>query len=534
MSKRGGIEEESAHTCCSLSSSSSSIDTQDLVVESSVHPRSAVMRPKRQRDPSEVDHSTCSSLVTSTADHSLPETSSVECLHSPPPPSLGIPGEAMRSVERRERKAQERMDRLQARLTTKSVRDLVTRCDKVTITESCFDYTALNCFVRAISGNFSQFNVHSIPRSEKAASMFPPSSSTQDCCQTFSTLAAVILGSMEFACHLRSAWTVSTAHYLLMLAAWLHHLSKNIWPSNGVRPTASDLKACLRLADFFPVHPTGEFMTFFYNQGNEMRLQIKSLITSPKRAKQPHPCGFTIVSGDFTIAVFALREGTLEKEEKGDTYTIVLADSHGTLPWSRDRVSLSSVVVSNCEPPDPAIGPDGKPNCVGTLPNGQAVYDLNTGIDHFCSILFALLEEHREVQYSILQSSLSAQQQSPNDVGSSPSEPSIVVGEVSRREVRGALATSQRSILSELLSSPLRMLPSSNTKPSPKQVPYQYLTWSPLVRKAPGTGLSLDELARKVTIDWLPAVMQNPGIPDKGRKWVASHQFFLGASTSKK
>ncbi|ORC91927.1 uncharacterized protein TM35_000041410 [Trypanosoma theileri] len=282
------------------------------------------------------------------------------------------------STNKNERKAlreQERLHRIQGRLTDMSLNDIaILRCGK-------YDFFVENTVV-CIRGSHSQFNAGR----GRTKGLMPPR--THDCCQTFSTVAAIILSSLGFAVTMQECNAMSTVNYLLYISAWLHQLSAPGWPQKKSRPTVGDLNTCLRLRDFFPSKINeGEFEVLFYNQQERAKDLVNQLCYFLKRSRDADGvrpvCGYVIASGDYTVSIFSLAHDVLNQPDARYTeaWTLYICDSHGTQPWSGGKACLTGVTL-------------GVPKKGATGING--VLDKEEGLRYFAMILFALLEDHRQ------------------------------------------------------------------------------------------------------------------------------------------
>ncbi|EPY43795.1 hypothetical protein AGDE_00126 [Angomonas deanei] len=243
-------------------------------------------------------------------------------------------------------------------------------------------------FVVRILGSKSQFDA----RTGKLREILPPV--TNDCCQTFATLSAVILSSLGLAVTLHECCTTSAVNYLLYISAWLHQLTSTAWPNKGIRPTLHDLNECLRLKEFFPSRVCeSEFQVVFYNQSGEIvELLRRMCIQRRKRARSESEelspiCGYIIVSGDYTISIFSVSHDIVpEKRSRySEAWSFYICDSHGTQPWSDKK---ASVCGSTFGVPSPTHA--------NKKDSGDAVVGIEEGIHLFSVILFTLLEEHKK------------------------------------------------------------------------------------------------------------------------------------------
>ncbi|EPY35172.1 hypothetical protein STCU_00103 [Strigomonas culicis] len=224
------------------------------------------------------------------------------------------------------------------------------------------------------------------------SSVLPPL--TNDCCQTFATLSAVLLSSLGFAVMLSECCTTSTVNYLLYISAWMHQLTLPFWPSKGARPTTSDLNRCLHLREFFPsrVEET-QFDIVFYNQPEKVMRLLNSMCTSYTR-KRPRSsdgltdiCGYVIVSGDYTVSVFSICHDTKDNASSryAEAWSFYICDSHGTQPWSQGTACLCGVTFGEL-----------KENVRRDSSGSRLTLSRQEGVQWFSSILCILLEEHRK------------------------------------------------------------------------------------------------------------------------------------------
>ncbi|CAJ1012459.1 hypothetical protein Q4I28_007772 [Leishmania naiffi] len=280
---------------------------------------------------------------------------------------------------------------------------------------------------------------------------------TCDCCQTFSTLSAVLLSSLGFAAMLSECFSLSTVNYLLYISAWMHQLTLPCWPQKHVRPTIADLNACLYLQEFFPSKVNAdEFEVIFYNQAHKAVDLLHAMCASRKRARTSdgaHPVyGYVIVSGDYTVSIFSV-EHDIERGSHShyrEAWSFYINDSHGTQPWSENKASVSGVTFghhSHDVDDTKVAGEVSNRSGATTSATGLSVED---GIHYFSTILFTLLEEHR----------------------------------------KGAQLTSQ--------------------------VPY--MTWTPLRRRR-SLAYTAQELKKIIDNHWIPKVLSNPTVQTEAKKF---------------
>ncbi|KAG5492947.1 hypothetical protein JKF63_01527 [Porcisia hertigi] len=299
------------------------------------------------------------------------------------------PGDSDRE-SRRHLRERERQERLKGRLTDLTFADI--SCSR----NGRPDFVKQNMLV-CIKGSKSQFNA----RVGRMKNFLPPL--TSDCCQTFSTLSAVLLSSLGFAALLSECCTLSTVNYLLYISAWMHQLTLPCWPQKRVRPTIGDLNACLHLRDFFPSKANAdEFEVVFYNQAQRAIELLHAMCAPRKRVRSgegTHPVyGYVIVSGDYTVSVFSV-EHDIPRESRGryrEAWSFYICDSHGTQPWSEDKASLCGLTFGHrLNDVDHESTEEGINNG-GNATSTTAEVSVEDGIHYFSTILFTLLEEHRK------------------------------------------------------------------------------------------------------------------------------------------
>ncbi|KEG14947.1 hypothetical protein DQ04_00251230 [Trypanosoma grayi] len=278
-------------------------------------------------------------------------------------------------AQRRLFREEQRLHRIKGRLTEVSLSDMCTlRCGR-------YEYFVENTIV-CIRGSYSQFDA----REGRTKSLMPPQ--THDCCQTFSTVAAIILSSLGFAVTMQECSNMSTVNYFLYISAWLHQLSAPAWPQKKARPTIGDLNACLRLREFFPSQINeGEFEVLFYNQQERAKELIDHLCGPIKRGRDSDDvrpvCGYVIASGDYTVSIFSLAHDVRNQPSTRyrEAWSLYICDSHGTQPWSDGKACLTGITLAV-----PRAG------CRA----GSGVVEKEEGLRYFTLILFALLEDHRK------------------------------------------------------------------------------------------------------------------------------------------
>jgi hypothetical protein len=369
----------------------------------------------------------------------LPE-STAQTSASPSPPQDGSAGGSKRLQRERERE-----ERLRGRLTDLTFTDI-----------SCVrngrpDFIKQSVLV-CIQGSKSQFDA----RTGRMKDILPPL--TCDCCQTFSTLSAVLLSSLGFAAMLSECCSLSTVNYLLYISAWMHQLTLPCWPQKRVRPTIGDLNTCLHLRDYFPSKANAdEFEIVFYNQGLKAVQLLHAMCASRKRGRcsdSVYPVyGYVIVSGDYTVSIFAV-EHDIAKNTKSrykEAWSFYICDSHGTQPWSEGKASISGITFGHAAHEVDADRTDGSNSGGGVDDTGpSSTVSVEDGIHYFSTILFTLLEEHR----------------------------------------KGA----QRS----------------------NQIPY--MTWTPLRRRRP-LAYTAQELKKIIDSHWIPKVLSSPIVRAEAKKF---------------
>ncbi|KPA86673.1 hypothetical protein ABB37_00772 [Leptomonas pyrrhocoris] len=292
-------------------------------------------------------------------------------------------------LSRRLQREREREERLRGKLID------LTFSDIACVRGGKPDFIKQNVLV-CIQGSKSQFDA----RLGRMRDILPPL--TCDCCQTFSTLSAVLLSSLGFAAMLSECHSLSTVNYLLYISAWMHQLTLPCWPQKRERPTIGDLNACLHLRDFFPSKANAdEFEVVFYNQGTKAIQLLHAMCASRKRTRSSegvYPVyGYVIVSGDYTVSIFAV-EHDIAKNSKSryrEAWSFYICDSHGTQPWSEGKASISGLTFGHRAHD---IDVDAAENFSGSVEDGGAVsvVSVDDGVHYFSTILFTLLEEHRK------------------------------------------------------------------------------------------------------------------------------------------
>lgn len=279
---------------------------------------------------------------------------------------------------RRLARQRERQERMLAKLTDLTFSDI--SCARA---DGTLDFVKQNLLV-CIRGSKSQFDA----RIGRMKSILPPL--TGDCCQTFSTLAAVLLSSLGFAAMLIECCTVSTVNYLLYISAWMHQLTLPCWPQKRIRPTIDDLNTCLHLRDFFPSKVNaGEFEVVFYNQTAKAIELLHAMCATRKRQRSSdahHPVyGYVIVSGDYTVSIFSVDHDITPASSSRylEAWSLYICDSHGTQPWSEGKASVSGITFGRPSPQQKGVA-------------SPEIVSVDDGIHYFSTILFTLLEEHRK------------------------------------------------------------------------------------------------------------------------------------------
>lgn len=348
-----------------------------------------------------------------------------------------------------------RNERCRSRLTSETYETLFPTSAKANpLTRGKFDFKVED-IITVLVGKLSQFDS---PRSH-SGNLFPPTAN--DCCQTFSAVCAVLLGSCGTINNLKGLWKCSTVNYILYVSAWLHHVTSSVWGTTKQRPNVRDLGQLLHFEKIFPVAPREDFEIIFYNEAPKIRSMVQALCT-PNKGKRGRSddkprstCGYLIVSGDYTISIVCLRHDT--KVDENDAFALIMCDSHGSPLWSKGKASflLLNVMEGLHE------GQNVK------TPNGSAAYDIKTGCNYFCDILFAMLEDNRKENWNILQQSMASRS-----------------------------STSDRHC---------------RTNVSSKPPPVPYMTWTAVQRVA-SVNLSPDELRQKIDKEWLPHCLTNATI----------------------
>lgn len=371
---------------------------------------------------------------------------------SPTTESSPAQKEAKRLVRERERE-----ERVHGRLTELSFADVM--C----VRNGKPDFLRANVLA-CVRGSRSQFD----PRLGRTKSLLPPL--TGDCCQTFSTLSAVLLSSLGFAVMLSECCTPSTVNYLLYISAWMHQLTATSWPSHGSRPTIRDLNASLNLHEFFPAKVCDEeFDVVFYNQAAKATDLLRQMCApAAKRERGADAalapvCGYVIVSGDYTVSIFSVDHDIPKSRPTGgasryaQAWSFYICDSHATQPWSLGKASVTGLTFGV------PSGRDGMASRTRGARASLPVTPVDDGLHCFSTILFTLLEEHR----------------------------------------RGAST-------------------------SPTQVPY--MTWTPIRRKR-SLAFVAQELKEVLDRCWLPKVLQKPAVNAEAMKFgFHPLECFMGVS----
>ncbi|EKG03319.1 hypothetical protein TCSYLVIO_005640 [Trypanosoma cruzi] len=282
-------------------------------------------------------------------------------------------------MQRRALREQQRLHRIQGRLTDISLNDIAT------LRDGEYDFFIENTIV-CIRGSCSQFDAR-----DGRTKLMPPL--THDCCQTFSTIAAVVLSSLGLAVTMQECSDVSTVNYLLYISAWLHQISAPVWPQRRARPTVGDLNAALRLREFFPSRVNeGEFEVLFYNQRDRAKELVDQLCSTSRGSRNADGslsvCGYVIASGDYTVSIFSLAHDVKGRPNArySEAWSLYICDSHGTQPWSGGKACLTGITV-------------GVPKAGAEVSNGVVAKE--EGLRYFAMILFALLEDHKRKTTSL-------------------------------------------------------------------------------------------------------------------------------------
>ena len=307
-----------------------------------------------------------------------------------------VPNAGNNPTDASSKSAQLRRLRCSSKLTDETFATLFVEKKESSFLSGKTDFRVPNAVV-VLRGALSQFD----GASHGSAQLLP--SIANDCCQTFSAVCAALLCSCGCVKNLTDMWVPSTVNYILYVSAWLHQLTSPVWRESGkVRPNVRDLNKLLKLKTTFPAAPDDDFEILFYNEAEKIVNKIESLCTSRSKRKRermsdastPATCGFLIVSGDYTISVLCVPHDTTI--ENNPAYALILCDSHGTTPWSRNKASLLLLtIIDNL--------PDGES---ADMPNGSKAYNISTGSKYFCEILFAILEDNRKEAWKSLQADL--------------------------------------------------------------------------------------------------------------------------------
>lgn len=459
---------------------------------------------------------------------------------------------------RRAAREHERQARLHGKLTSIRFSDLIrARSSSSAALESGVDILKRG-ILHCVLGSKSQFDA----RNGRLRDLMPPL--TTDCCQTFATLSAVILSSLVPSATMAECFCPSTVNYLLYISAWMHQLSVTSWPQGGVRPTVSDLDTCLHLRQFFPskVNPD-EFDVVFYNQAYKAKDLLLQLCAQGKRGRDSEgkymPCGYVIVSGDYTVSVFAVEHGMGESSRSpySQAWSLYICDSHGTQPWTYGKASITGVtfgipakvsvdVLAPSPPRTEHVVEDvehaGTPSTstYATQPHFShvphksstpAVLNVDEGLTYFSTLLFTLLEEHRRVAPSGAASS--------SVEISLSSSPTVLRASTNATTPESASSHSRVSPKDVILSESICVDHGSNdviytvdgrrTKDSindndgnsqaslcSQQVPY--MTWTPLRRRR-SLAFTAEELKAIIDEQWVPAVLADASIQQQAKRF---------------
>ena len=404
-----------------------------------------------------------------------------------------------------------RQQRLLGHLIDSSLREL-------TATRNGMDDYFLEGAVRVVMASNSQF---SVTKKSHGKVMMPPLCS--DSCQTFATVSAVLLSSLGFVVNIQDCWNTSTVNYLLYISAWLHQLTQPLWGVNKSRPTVKDLNECLMLQNIFPAKVQGEdFFFLFYNEASraldliaelcdvsetQQRKRGRSTAThavdenegdhnvgidgspTPRRSsgsgRLDPVCGYVIVSGDYTVSVFAVMHDIPPGKNLpfSAAWNLCLCDSHGTLPWVNGKAAICSVSAGV-----PNIEYDILTSDDAGCRKQSAVFPLGEGVRHFCNMLFALLEHNRRSKW-----------------------------------VKSASVKD--------LASPGKDAPTAAA--SSGSIPY--MTWTPIRRRLSQVRV-VSEITKTIDNVWIPQVLSHPLVAQEQQRFGGTHpqQCFWGSKTAPK
>lgn len=337
------------------------------------------------------------------------------------------------------------------------------------------DYFIPNVF-RYVAGSTSQFN-------RTQSSDLPPLST--DCCQSFASIVGVLWATLGTVSGIKQLWCKSGINYLLYLSSWLHQYSSAVWSQSGKpRPYISDINNTLHLAEYFAARLCpNEFEVVCYHQRERALNLLREICVSqaPDRDGCVR-CGYVIVSGDYTFGVVSLRHD----KTPFPAWKLCLLDSHGSLPWSHECASITSMSVgvqggsAKDTPTKPAMGrqADHATAC--------QIFDAQEGIQHFSNVLFALLEHTRNHHPATAAPSCARRKAS-----SSEAVKAFVVEEGSEEDASCIAATCR------------------SAAPTHTRIPYT--TWTPL-RVREGHACTMEELITTIDERFLPMLRTIPEI----------------------
>jgi hypothetical protein len=249
-----------------------------------------------------------------------------------------------------------------------------------------------------VTGGISQF---------VASAGLPPLAC--DSCETFSTVVCVILASLRHHHRLRGIFNAVFVNYLVYACSWLHQITHPLWSRGGTqrRPTVGDVASSSNLNEAFPVSRVlpEQFCAVPYSNKAYARSLVAKLAKPREADAGAEPAsptdglhsqdvrGYVIVAGEYAFGVASLEYCV---QSRLVSSTLVLCDSHGEMPWANHFACLAVVRIQARDYASThraALVKAGCANDVVALVDGFPTYE--AGLDHFCRILFTLLEHCR-------------------------------------------------------------------------------------------------------------------------------------------
>jgi hypothetical protein len=249
-----------------------------------------------------------------------------------------------------------------------------------------------------VTGGISQF---------VASAGLPPLAC--DSCETFSTVVCVILASLRHHHRLRGIFNAVFVNYLVYACSWLHQITHPLWSRGGTqrRPTVGDVASSSNLNEAFPVSRVlpEQFCAVPYSNKAYARSLVAKLAKPREANAEAEPAsptdglhsqdvrGYVIVAGEYAFGVASLEYCV---QSRLVSSTLVLCDSHGEMPWANHFACLAVVRIQARDYASThraALVKAGCANDVVALVDGFPTYE--AGLDHFCRILFTLLEHCR-------------------------------------------------------------------------------------------------------------------------------------------